>query len=61
MRQHVRYGTVLEYCWGWKVLTTANNCLLSNTADFSVFPPGAGVFFAKKDPPGVNSKVGGGS
>ena len=30
-------------------------------ADYSVFPPGAGVFFAKKDPPGVNSKVGGGS
>ena len=29
------------------------------SADFSVFPPGAGVFFAKKDPPGVNSKVGG--
>ena len=28
-------------------------------ADFSVFLPGAGVFFAKKDPPGVNSKVGG--
>ena len=33
-----------------------------NTADFSVFPPGAGVFFfAKKDPPEVNSKkIGGG-
>ena len=32
-----------------------------NTVDFSVFPPGAGVFFAKKNPPGVNSKVEGGS
>ena len=33
----------------------------STTADFSVFPPGVGVYFlAKKDPPGVNSKVEGG-
>ena len=32
-----------------------------NTADCSVFPTGADVFFAKKNPPGVNSKVGGGS
>ena len=30
-----------------------------DTADFSLFLPGAGVFLAKKDPPGVNSKVGG--
>ena len=28
-----------------------------NTADFSVFPPGTGGFFAKKDPLGGNSKV----
>ena len=31
-----------------------------NTADFTVFPPEAGVFFSKKDPSGVNSKVRGG-
>ena len=27
-----------------------------NTADFSVFPPGAGVFIAKKDPPGLTQR-----
>ena len=38
-----------------KQLTTAER----STADFSVFPPVAGFFFAKKNLSGVNSKAGG--
>ena len=44
-----------DFSFNSKHLTIAGR----NTADFSVFPPGADVFFAKKDLPGVHSKIGG--
>ena len=65
MRQHVRYGTVrygTRVLQGMEGATTANNLQLTEgILPIFLCSPRGGRFFAKEDPLGVNSKVGGGS